>query len=462
MKHVIALFIALFAVLRAYAYLAIVAIAAPLQIYARRMLCLYEGPESLKEVMSAIEDKFKAIGENVKKVQDTAMDALEKVRQEGTLTGELNKKFTELGATSVELNAGLKELKDRQLDLEQKLAKKPFGGDANSIKSPGQIVVESAEFAAAQKSLNKPSMDPVEVGSFRKAAISGPANASTGTNNYLVEVDRMPGIVMPAQRRLTIRDLIPSTTTNSNMVEFAAESVFTNNAGPQYDATSPTTGTEGAVKNESGITFTLTQRGIVTLAHWIPASRQILADAPRLAGYIDGRLRYGLALEEEDELLNSSGTSGELYGLNNGATAFTGGVTNQTALDTLLKAIVQCSLSEYDADGIVLHPGDWRDIILLKDTTGRYLFSDPQSIATPRLWGRPVVATQSQTSGTFLVGAFALAAEIVDRDNATVRIAEQHADFFVRNMVAILAEERLALLIYRSAALIKGNVSYAG
>lgn len=461
MKRLTDLFAALWAVTCAYLMLLVAAIAAPLHVFARRFWCLNEGPTDIKEVMTAIEQKFAAIGDNIKKVQDTAMQALEKVRTEGTLTAELNTKFTALGETSTKLNADLKELKDRQLELEQKSVRR-IGSESSGEKSPGQRVVESAEYATAVKNLNKPNMDPVEVGSFHKAAISGPGNASTGTNNYLVEVDRVPGIVMPGLRRLTVRDLIPQTTTNSNMIEFAAENVFTNNAGPQYDATSPTTGTEGAVKNESGITFTLTQRAIVTLAHWIPASRQILADAPRLAGYIDGRLRYGLALEEEDELLNSSGTSGELYGLLNGATAFTGGVTNQTALDTLLKAIVQCSLSEYDADGIVLHPGDWRDIILLKDTTGRYLFSDPQSITTPRVWGRPVVATQSMTAGTFLVGAFSLAAEIVDRENATVRIAEQHADFFVRNMVAILAEERLALLIYRAAALIKGNVSYAG
>lgn len=416
-------------------------------------------PTDLKALNEAMEKAFKAMGDQVKRVQDIATDAIEKVRVEGTLTKELNDKLTELGKNSGELGGTIKDLKDRILDVEQKMTRKP-GNEDNQYKSAGSIVVGSDEFKFAQKNMQKPSMDPVNIGSFHKTAISGPASSATGTTNYLVQPDRIPGIIMPGLRRLTIRDLIPARRTNSNMVEFASENVYTDNAGPQYNASPGET--EGATKNESGITFTLTQRAIVTLAHWIPASRQILADAPGLQSYVDGRLTYGLKLEEEDELLNSSGTNGELYGLNNGATAFTGGVTNQTALDTLLKAIVQCSLSEYDPDGIVLHPIDWRDIMLLKDTTGRYLFTDPQSVAAPRLWGRNVVATQSQTSGQFLVGAFSLAAEIVDREDASVRIAEQHADFFVRNMVAILAEERLALVIYRATAMIKGNVSFAG
>jgi len=110
----------------------------------------------------------------------------------------------------------------------------------------------------------------------------------------------------------------------------------------------------------------------------------------------------------------------------------------------------------------VLNPIDWVGILLLKDTQGRYLFSDPHGMEAPRVWGKDVVPTQAMTQGQFLAGAFALAAEIFDREDATVRVAEQHADFFVRNMVAILAEERLAIAIYRPAAFVKGSISTPG
>ena len=38
-----------------------------------------------------------------------------------------------------------------------------------------------------------------------------------------------------------------------------------------------------------------------------------------------------------------------------------------------------------------------------------------------------------------------------------MRVAEQHADFFVKNMVAILCEERLGFTVERPAAIVSGT-----
>ena len=134
----------------------------------------------------------------------------------------------------------------------------------------------------------------------------------------------------------------------------------------------------------------------------------------------------------------------------------------KTALDTLLKALLQVSLSNYEASGFVLNPADWFGAMLLKDTTGRYLFSDPQSMVAPRVWAKPVVASQTMPAGKFLAGAFNLGAQIWDREDATIRISENVDDHFIRNMVAILAEERLAFTVYRTTAFVYGNTSHAG
>ncbi|MFA6204495.1 MAG: phage major capsid protein, partial [Gallionella sp.] len=400
-----------------------------------------------------------AMAENIKKVQDLAEKALEESRKEGTLHTKTNAELAELGKTGNQLAEGFKEMQTRILEVEQKLVKNPTGMNANEVKSIGQLVAESEEFKFASGQKNARNMEPVSVGSFHKTAMLN----TTGQNQPLVPADRLQGIIMPAMRRLTIRNLLPQNRTSSNAIEFAKELLYTSNAGPQGGLTSPTvTGGEGETKPESALTFELANTSVVTLAHFIPASRQVLSDAPMLAGYVDGRLRYGLILEEEDQLLNGAGSAGDLSGLVANATAFSGGATNQTALDTLLKAFLQISLQNMEASGVVLHPTDYTNIMLLKDTTGRYLFSDPHSAEQPRIWGKDVIATASQTQGQFLAGAFTLAAEIFDREDATVRVAEQHADFFVRNMVAILAEERLALAIYRSAAIVKGAISHAG
>lgn len=417
-------------------------------------------PSDLKALHEATEKAFKAMQENIAKVQDMAMKALEETRAEGTLHTKTNEKLAELGKTGNEIAEGFKELKTRILDVEQKLVRNPRGEDTGQMKSIGQIVAESEEWKAASKNAKVGKMDPVNVGSFHKTNI---LNVIPLTNDQpLVAADRRPGVITPGLRRMTIRNLLPNNRTSSNLIEFASELLFTSNAGPQGGTTSPDQATEGETKPESVLTFQLSNTPVVTLAHFIPASRQILSDAPMLQGYVDGRLRYGLMLKEEDELLNGNGLQGDLYGLMSHATAFTGGATNQTILDTLLKAFLQISLQNLEASGVVLHPTDWTNLLLLKDTTGRYLFTDPHGAETPRIWGKDVVATASQTSGQFLAGAFVLAAEIFDREDATVRVAEQHSDFFVRNLVAILAEERLAIAVYRAAALVKGAVSYAG
>lgn len=417
-------------------------------------------PSDLKALHEATEKAFKAMEENIKKVQDTAMKALEETRQEGTLHAKTNEQLKELGTKGNELSTAVQELKTRILDVEQANAKRPNGDGGGGAKTIGQIVAESDEFKAVCKNAAARNMDPVTVGSFHKTNI---LNVNPLTNDQpLVAADRRPGVIMPGLRRMTIRGLLPQNRTTSNLVEFASELLFTNNAAPQGAITSPDETTEGEVKAESALTFQLSNTPVITLAHFIPASRQILSDASMLQGYVDGRLRYGLMLTEEANLLNGDGLQGTLYGLVSKATAFSGGATNQTALDTLLKAFLQISLQNLEASGVVLHPSDWTDIMMLKDTTGRYLFSDPHGVEMPRVWGKDVVSTASQTQGQFLAGAFSLAAEIFDREDATVRVAEQHSDFFTRNLVAILAEERLALAVYRTAAIVKGAISHAG
>jgi hypothetical protein len=59
------------------------------------------------------------------------------------------------------------------------------------------------------------------------------------------------------------------------------------------------------------------------------------------------------------------------------------------------------------------------------------------------------------TAGQFLVG-YGPAAGIFDRMDAQIFVADQHSDFFIRNIFVVLAEERLALAVFRPAAFAKG------
>jgi HK97 family phage major capsid protein len=358
------------------------------------------------------------------------------------------------------------EAKARLLDIEQKMAHRlggNFGGGSggeNSVTEMADLILKSDQLAAFVKG-SAPNVSIAIPRMMLKTAILN----SSGTGQPLVPPDYRPGIAFAPQRRLTIRDLFNNVTTTSNLVEFARELSYTNNAAPQGGAVmSPAVIGEGELKPESAMAFELAQAPVITLAHWIPASRQVLADAPALTQHLNNRLLYGLKLKEELEFLTGDGTVGNIIGLITQASAFMGGSTNLSPLDALALAIAQLAASEFTPTAFILNPADWfsDSIILKKDTLGNYVFGDPGEATIPSLWGLPCVLTNSMTRGKFMCLDAPRTGYVVDREDATFRIAEQHADFWIRNMCALLCEERVALIVEQPSAMVYGSLSNAG
>ena len=131
--------------------------------------------------------------------------------------------------------------------------------------------------------------------------------------------------------------------------------------------------------------------------------------------------------------------------------------SSPNGIDTLGAALLQASLTEIVADGIILNPTDWMKLRLLKDVDGNYLLGKPGSDVPPVLFGVPVVATQAMPVGNFLVGPFQQGATLYDRMAATVMMSTEHADYFTKNLVAILAEERVGLATRRPDSFIIGS-----
>lgn len=333
----------------------------------------------------------------------------------------------------------LKTAGTRLFDIEQKLS----AGNLDDPATKKSFAAQTAE--DLQKSWDGKSSGKVDVKSFDKQLGSGAASAGA-----LIQPQVNPGILMPGLRRLTIRDLLAQGRISSNSLEYVRENVFINSAAPVA---------EGNLKPESNLTFTKETATVKTIAHWIQASRQVMDDAPMLESYVNNRLLFGLALVEEGQLLNGDGTGDNLVGLNKVATAYDATLTAEgdTRADMIAHAIFQTSESEFEASGIILNPRDWHAIALLKDADGRYIFGGPAAFAAKVMWGLPVVATKAQAQGTFTVGGFDLASQVWDRMDATVEVSREDRDNFVKNMLTILCEERLALAHYRPTAIIKGS-----
>lgn len=391
-------------------------------------------PDEIKAALGKISDQVKEVGEKALSEAKASGDMSKKTK------GEVDELMTKQGNLMTQVTS-----------IEQRfdaLVKAGLSGNKTGLTSAGREVVESENF-----------QNYVKAGDFRKgfampvkAVVS--ITSDVGSAGDMIAPDRLQGIIAAPDRRMTVRDLITPGQTNSNLIQYVKETGYQNMAA---------TVAEGAAKPKSDITFDLVSTPVVKIATFVKASMEILQDASMLRSYIDGRLRYMLSYIEEGQLLKGSGSGNNLNGIYTQATVFAAPivVASPTRIDVLRLALLQAELAEYPATGIVLHPADWAAIELTKDTTGAYIFANPQSMLQPALWGRPVVGTQAMTVDTFLVGAFKLGAQVFDRMQSQVLVATENEDDFIKNMITILAEERLGLAVYRPEAFIKGDMTPA-
>lgn len=279
----------------------------------------------------------------------------------------------------------------------------------------------------------------------------------------LIAPMRIPGIFTPDRPELNIRSAFLSGQTDSNAIEFYRELTNTNNAAWVAEATA-TTGSTG-LKPESGFTFELSSTTVKTEAHWIPVTNAMLDDFAQIRSIIESRLIDGLMDIENRDLLKGDGTGANLKGLMSysglqalDTTYFSAhpvkdaGSDNENFNRILRGRRLVREVGRARASFVFLHPADSEKFLTSTDGNQQYLAGGPFTAGTgvPRLWGLPVIEDENVTEGEAVVGDGRMA-QVFDRMQATIAIGWIN-DQFVRNMQTILAEERIALAVYREAA----------
>jgi len=348
-----------------------------------------------------------------------------------------------------ELESGHHDISARVTGIEHEITRRPGGGVSGASASIGNQVINSAHFKANAASM---------VGRRGKlqVTINNAITSVPDSGGSFVAPDYQPGVVLP-KRRLTVRDLLAPGKTASNLIQYPRQTVRTNAAAPV---------SEGGTKPESAYAFDMRDAPVRTIAHWVKVSDQIWTDAPMLQSTLDGELRYGLQLAEEEQLLFGAGTSPDITGIVPEATAYlapfsTADLTYATRFDILLLAIAQSEAALLPATGIVLNNLDLDRMRLIKDLNGRYIAGGPFGQPITMIWGRPVVGTPAMDEDKFLVGAFRDGAQIFDREEINVEIATENEDDFIHNLLVVRCEERLALAVKRPQAFIWGDFSEA-
>lgn len=187
---------------------------------------------------------------------------------------------------------------------------------------------------------------------------------------------------------------------------------------------------EGEVKPEADIVPTENTVNLKTYAHWKGITRQALEDWPRIQSIVEGKLRGGLA----DAL--EAAAMGVLTG------ATWDPITGTDLLSGIRVAIGEIQSEGLNPNAVLLNPADYAALDIEAAANAN---TGPTSYGT--FWGLRPVPAGTVPQGTVYVGDFAEGLTWFDRNTAAVYMTDSHADYFVRNLLVILAEQRAAFAL---------------
>lgn len=358
--------------------------------------------------------------------QGAALDAVMK-----KFEGQLEEKGKVDSETKAEIKALSEKFETTVTEITQKME--------TAKPEDSVILTAGAEFIKSEQ------FKQLLTGNTQRARIEVKNTVTSGSTTVFPQ--QIPGVIPGNYLPLTIRQILRTIPTTSNMVNSLRELSWTNDAAEV---------SQGAAKPESDVTFEQYNVPIQTVAHWIKVSNQLLADAPAIAAYIDTRLRDGLAQRVDLQLLKGNGTSPNLSGLTDSGnyTAYTA-----TSDDNLVDAINRAKYALWATgnmpDTVIVNPADWGAMEIAKSTYGEYLYKEPGMAAPTNPFGLQVVLSNNMTAGNFLVGNLAQSAVIYARSGAVVEMGYINDDF-TKNLVTIRAEERLGLGVDKPAGILYG------
>ena len=328
--------------------------------------------------------------------------------------------------------------------------------------SPGEAFIQSDGYKAIanpESRGQKWSTGAVPVGALhtKGTLLEGAGAPGDGTGGGLITgPDVVPGVVDKLLASPPgVADLFGTRLVNTNTVRYVVEGTATSGAAGVAEA---------GPKPESTLVLSTTDEPVKKIATALVTSDELLDDAAAAQGYINGRLQYFVTLEDERQILRGGGTN-ELVGIvgRSGVNTYGRGTADNNAI-ALAKVIANTRGSSYvEPDAVIMSPQNWLTTRLLTDDNGQFYGAGPfgnsygqvagaAGMFGQMLWGKPVILSDYIGAGTALVGNFGQAAQLARRGGVTVEATNSHGNLFLSNEVAIRAEERLALCVFRPAA----------
>lgn len=397
----------------------------------------------LNEEVAAKQTAMASMFDGVQELTGTkATERAEEIRRANAELTDLAKKRDATRELADIEKTSLEAVKATRQNVTRQVAPETEGPGESPIgtKSLGDMLRDNEAFQSAIKS-GRP---------FRGALgelTYGEATKTLSTTADMVgQPQRLP-LLLDAQETRTTADLMLQGTTNASTLEYYEETTFTN-AAAEVD--------EGGLKPEAAIDFTLITESVRKIAVWIPVTDEMMQDNEGFESYLRGRLGFMIKQREELQLLVGDGTAPNISGIQDRSGVQTQAKGTDPVPDAIFKAMTKVRNTGFaEPTAVVMHPNDWQDVRLLRTADGIYIWGSPADAGPERIWGLEVRVTSNQTENTALVGAFRPDAQIFRRGGVELAVSDSHDTYFIYNKLAVRAEERIALAVYRPASFCK-------
>jgi HK97 family phage major capsid protein len=392
-----------------------------------------------KEELAALQAKNSAIIAGVKAAKRELTDAesaemekdaariveLKALIERGEKNAALMAQFADLGAGAEKVDEVENDGSPKAASLGEHFVKS--GAQAEFVKGSGQRTTSAPEFKA-------------------------PADVNVAGTNGKVQYG---GVVATPLRRLTVAGLLGQGTMSNTSLTYWVQGAVEG---------APGTVGENGLKPSIHFNFSPVTEALSKIAVITKISDEAMADTDYLVSVINSQLVGRLQVVEEDQILNGDGTAPNLRGLLNRSGIQTYATEAGEWADGIFHAVtlVSTGSAQETADAIVMNPADYEVIRLSKDANGQYYGGGPfEGGANPNLWGYRTVVTPAIAQGTALVGAFNTAAQLFRKGGIQVDSTNSNEDDFKYNRVALRAEERVLLAVYRPTAFVKVTLTPA-
>ena len=371
---------------------------------------------TLKEELQLKKNELAELKERIEANDAEAIEAGEK------LQSEIEEKTAEIKQAEKKANLLARIGKEEKEDNTM--------GEEKKARNLGEHFVEYVKKSEHGKKFS------ISAPSFKAA--STVQTSPAGAVDWATTFDR--NVVTGARVPLVIRDLFGAETISGSTLQYLVEGAVEG---------APAETAEGAKKPQIHFADpTPVTVALKKIACYIKESDEYIDDFPFLASAINGRLLYELGIVEQNTLVTDLlGTSGIQTG------TYAASAKAEAIADEILKASMDVQeATGFAADAIVMNPADWYTLRVGKDGENRYYgggyFGD-QSV--PNLWGIPVCVSAATAAGTIIVGAFKTCGSVVSHGGISVEAVNTNEDDFIKNLMTIRAEERLALAVRRPA-----------